>query len=540
MPDPYDHSGLNFVCYRGRAVQLQKILGNLKGKTTPDQVSVVGPRYFGKSVLLKKLYDELAVPGSRFDVVILWDLKANTPTTNVEFLSALAQRLDEGLAKLGLNQYSEYLKPDSGDVGENIREVIQDFGQQGHKALLLLDGFDRMAREPQISRNLWDYLRALAQDEYLSYVIASRRGLREAIPDREGRNSEFWNIFTAIEVIKPLDASDLHEWLKPLIDKGFGFDDSARKELLNWTGGAPLLLSRVCAALDAEPRARIISKLDVDVLCNAISQDQWTHDHLMQMWEDCPEEAKGDLIDLALNPGAGRSFSLPRQKALADRGYLVTDGGGARPSCRFLLNFAATLSIRSRDLRQLVKNEGTTLQTMRTLLQLRLDSVPRKDACYDLRTDIEHAVDGLGRGPRTAMIAFRSIADEAVALAWSAEFPGNQVPVAVQQHLTKRWEEGGGGLEPEVFQKLDDKSTRRRILNVVAGNQARRKASPRIAQKVSRPMMVLIDHLADVGNFGQHIKDVPPEQEMPVDIGFCIAACWSATELLRRAVSDLA
>jgi len=186
-----------------------------------------------------------------------------------------------------------------------------------------------------------------------------------------------------------------------------------------------------------------------------------------------------------------------------------------------------------------MKDEITALQTVRSLLQLRISSIPKAEVSFDLRSDIEHAIEGLGRGPRTALIAFRSIAEEGAALAWAAEFPGDQLSASVQRYLTLSWDNGGAGFNSDSFDKLGDKNVRRRILNAVAGNQPRRGPSQRISTKVSRPLMVLIDHLTEVGNFGQHIKDIAADQEAPVDIGFCIAACWSATELLQRIGSDL-
>jgi hypothetical protein len=537
MADPYDTSGLNSSSFRGRAGQLKKILGCLS-KETPDQVSIIGPRYCGKSALLKQIANELVRPGSPFNAVLLWDLTSFTPSTNSEFFVAFAQKLDVCLSALG-SQYHDYLQPGPNDISENIRDVIQDFGSRGQRILLILDGFDHLAREPQISKNLWDYLRALAQDGFLSYVIASRRGLLEAIPDRESRSSPFFNSFGVVEVIRPVGMVDLPEWLEPLIDKGFVIDESARKELLNWTGGSALLLARVCATLWSEPGPRAISKAEADSVCEGIGQDQWTLDHLAQLWDDCPQQVQGDVMDLVMNHATPGSFNTPRQRALLERGYLAGEGSGLRSSCRFILNFAASQSVRSRDLRELMRDEFTGLQTTRTILQLRLNSIPKTDGGFALNGYIELAVEGLKLGTSTALIAFRSIADEAVALAWAAEFPGDQVPASVQQYLTLSWDNGGGGFTPDIFHKLGDKNVRRRILNAVAGNQSKKGPAKKVSKKVSRPLMVLIDHLTEVGNFGQHVKDISPDQEAPVDTGFCIAACWSAIELLRRIGSDL-
>ena len=43
-----------------------------------------------------------------------------------------------------------------------------------------------------------------------------------------------------------LDDSDWGPFLQPLLDAGCTLDESARKEIANWTGGVPLL---ICALL---------------------------------------------------------------------------------------------------------------------------------------------------------------------------------------------------------------------------------------------------------------------------------------------------
>lgn len=89
-------------------------------------------------------------------------------------------------------------------------------------------------------------------------------------------------------------------------------------------------------------------------------------------------------------------------------------------------------------------------------------------------------------------------------------------------------------MRPEVLQRLYDKNVRRNILRVAVGDQGRRK----VTQKVSRPMMLLIDYLYNLGNYGQHMTDIPAAQEAPVDVSFCAGACWSAIELLKRMSED--
>ena len=51
--------------------------------------------------------------------------------------------------------------------------------------------------------------------------------------------------------------------------------------------------------------------------------------------------------------------------------------------------------------------------------------------------------------------------------------------------------------------------------------------------------MLLIDHLHSVGDYGQHMNGIPSEQEEPVNLKFCAAACLAAITLLQRMTEDL-
>jgi hypothetical protein len=63
---------------------------------------------------------------------------------------------------------------------------------------------------------------------------------------------------------------------------------------------------------------------------------------------------------------------------------------------------------------------------------------------------------------------------------------------------------------------------------------------PKLTKKVTRPMVILIDHLHNLGNYGQHIRAIPPQQEGPADFLFCVSACFAAITLLKRMTEDLA
>lgn len=534
MPEPYELPGLHVPKLLGRSANLTGLVRDLSEKATPDHISLVAPRYFGKSVLINALAERFAAPESHYKVVINWDLRHNTPEDDLGFQVALAKALDKRLLEVGNDSYHDYLQDTEGDPAGTISDVVDSLAPDGTRILILLDDFDRLASQPQISKNLWDYLRSLAQKEHVRFVLSSRRRLRECIPNRDGRTSDFWNIFTNVVTLKPFSSTDLEEFLVPIVDTGIQVELGGKQEILYWTGGIPVLVARLCGEMLAcSPAATNIDRPFVKSRAELIADDEWMLDTLTLLWDDCGKEVQGDLIDIAGDPLVAGRLPASRQPLLSDRGYIVRDGGAYKARCRFMQLFAAGHEVRSRDLRDLFKDPETELRSLKTLLQLRLSSVAGGNP--DTRSYIEHAIDGLARGQKTALTSIRSISEEALSIAWESECPGNVMPAAMQQQLTKAWDAGGAQMGPEVFQKLNDKNTRRKILRFAAGDQGRMK----VTRKVSRPMMLLIDYLYNLGNYGQHMSDIPDTLEKPVDVSFCAGACWSAIELLKRMSEDL-
>jgi len=106
----------------------------------------------------------------------------------------------------------------------------------------------------------------------------------------------------------------------------------------------------------------------------------------------------------------------------------------------------------------------------------------------------------------------------------------------VQAELTK--DRGlNTSIDPKLFDRTNELGVKRRILRQAVGGDAQRQ--PKLTKKVTRPIMILIDHLHNLGNFGQHMKDIPPERERPVDFIFCVSACFAAISLLKRMTEDL-
>ena len=73
----------------GRKNLLKKVLDNFE-KQKPDNLSVIGPKYTGKSVFAKALGSEL-VKTQR--LVVFWDLKSDLPVDFDDFCLKLGRKL---------------------------------------------------------------------------------------------------------------------------------------------------------------------------------------------------------------------------------------------------------------------------------------------------------------------------------------------------------------------------------------------------------------------------------------------------------------
>lgn len=532
MSNPYPLSGLTIPDLLDRTQLLKQICADLGSKATPDHVSVVGPNYFGKTVLLNKVAAHFQQVDSPYRIVCFWDLRHGTPTSNLEFQAEFARQLDAKLSKIEINDCHDYFVQDDENLPGNIESGIRELETRGVRILFLLDDFDRLASEPHITKNLWDYLRSLAQRSNLRFVTSSRRRLRDLIPSHEARTSDFWNIFSSTRVLKPIDADGMNDFLAPMADASWTFDDEARVALSEWTGGIPVLTALLCNEIwESQPQGQVTKEV-VDRMCETLLTER-AQDYLKDLWEACPLETQSDLIDLAKDPDLARVMKPQRQQALIERGYAVLYGADLKPTCLFMQRFASQGDVRSSDIRELFKDSESDLRSWRALLAFKLGQI--EGGNDEIRSYIELALQGLSLGEKAALLTIRSIAQEAINLAWEAEFPGGNISASVQGQLTLDKQKGGCGLDHKLLGKTNDLNTRRSILRAAAGNLGGEK----ISTKVTRPLMLLIDSLYNLGNFGQHMNEIPPAKEKPVDIGFCITACWTAIELQKRISMDL-
>ena len=305
--NPYRVLGPSIPPMLGRGSLVRQIERHLL-KPTPDHVSVVGPRHYGKSVLLRHLAsayhlgptgyrvlppDKSAEPAGTYRsrpgdylATVYIDLRHDTPRSDGAFRRRFAEEIRATFQPdpwessdlpghrepFDISELSEYLDIENEASHESLDLVFTELEDRGARMLVVLDGLDYALTGTGFTRNLWDQLRSLAQKTSLRFVTGSRRPLRKLCKTEESRTSDFWEIFYDTPVrVAALDDSDWDAFLQPLLDTGCALDDSARKEVANWTGGVPLL---VCALLQklweqyrGTPR---LSKPEIDRAAGAV------------------------------------------------------------------------------------------------------------------------------------------------------------------------------------------------------------------------------------------------------------------------------
>ena len=179
VPDPrFQILGPNVPPMIGRVAILERVWGALT-KAVPSHLSIVGPRYAGKSVFLSGLLKRAHAAGSPYAGTILWDGGHLTPSSNADFMTVLSRKVAEELRAVDQQRFDAYAEQlGSGDYGD-LREVTEALQDEQVRVLLLLDGLDRPLAADTLTRNFWDQLRELASQPSLRLVTPSRGNVCE-------------------------------------------------------------------------------------------------------------------------------------------------------------------------------------------------------------------------------------------------------------------------------------------------------------------------------------------------------------------------
>ena len=395
--NPYQVLGATPPPMLERAALVERVNRHLL-KPSPEHVSVVGPAHYGKSVLLQHLADAHRSGSRHYLTTVHVDLRHAEITSDEDFKRRLAEALKAALDQKR-PEHAEHLDPRDENIHEMLGLIFDDLAPE--RVLVVLDGFDHVLAGADLTRNLWDQLRALAQKPSLRLLAGSRRPLREVCLTEESRTSDFWEIFAQSPIrVTALDEDDLHAFMQPLLDAGCALDGSARKEIANWTGGVPLLVCALLARL-WDGRSARLSKPDVAKAAEAVLDEQG--DLLAALWDDCNVQLRADLAALASADIARADLSAG--PAEGDRGAGLRARAGKRPAKLLPAHDALRQGAGAGPSRTLNASSAAPSISRRTSVRcsrLRLAQVGSSRTDRQLHDYVSRAVGDVGANPELA------------------------------------------------------------------------------------------------------------------------------------------
>ena len=363
--NPYQVRGLGIPQMLGRERIFKELCSHLT-KPTPSHVYVVGPPRFGKSVLLKHLASYFRDKSDHYVTTLYWNLGLHPPKTDDEFLRRFAAEIKNPLQSVK-PELAEYLELEDG-----IHDVFKDMKSEGLRFLAVLDGFDYVVEESGITKYLWDEMTRFGEEGSLWLVTGSQRRLSELYRSEDSRMRNFSGIFfdTPLQV----DCFKSYDWsgfLGPLKSRGITYDDSARKEIANWTGGVPELAAALAQRIFDKFSDVTISKSDVDEIAEKLARER--RGLLEDLWNDCPRDLRSDLITLTHREEV-RLFAVPDDLKL--RGFAHEyRKNRLRSSCRLMDQYAQQQEGKESNLQRLFGDADAFKSNIPRLLEHRLDQI---------------------------------------------------------------------------------------------------------------------------------------------------------------------
>lgn len=519
MTEVYQVLGGNVPKLLGRERLLAELESHLL-KPVPHHVSVIGLARYGKSVLLNHLVEQYRLGNDYFTTALYIDFRHNTPTTDEDFRRCFAKNVKSviGQFRPAIAEYIEINETDS--IHESLDIAFGELDDVGECLLAVIDGFDHVLAASNITRMLWDNMRTLALHSSLTLVTGSRQPLRELCASEDSKSSDFWEIFydTPLEVNK-LEESDWEGFLKPMQEKNITIEPAAKREIITWSGGVPLLATALMRELYRDKAEEsTLSKADVERIAEkmVVSQSQL----ISALWGDCSDEMKGDLV-LAAERGIPHA-QLPhaRRVELEKRGFLQTNGGLLKTGCKIMERYARLRTPGVADLRRLFGSVNTFEENIQGMLELRFTQIPQVDPV--LSNHVRKAIRDLLPLPDGSVSVMRSIAERALYLIWEKELSGNRFVPASWISEWKRSGDWRDGLLAPNGQLPRSSGEQCNILRLATGTQY----SYPVTRYITKSTYLLLNHIKPVGDFGQH-----PESQGFLSMGTAASFCMSAIAL---------
>ena len=367
----------------GRQALLDGIWGKLT-KASPDNLSIVGPRHIGKTVLLNALVDRAKKDDSPYSLVIYWQLGYAPPQSDDEFIEQLCDLLYSAMGS-DTSTYaearSEIEKARASDEGVSLmllREIMEDIQNYLEQSVLIIwDGFDKPLSQGRLTGTLFGNLRDLIHNKRHRLVTATRQSQTELARSIDVEDSPFWEMFgTNFVRIGPFDNCDLDAAVDAA---SISISQGGRTELSNWTGGNPVLLFSVLNSLVSSQQNEYDHKKVNEVASNMASA---LSDFLDRLWDDFGSATKNAFHLIVENGGGVDNDRIGKEEArnLLARGFAVRDDGKIRSSCRMLEQHVRGSKPDRSTLERMFGTWHAYRTEIRSILELRIKQIRQVNA----------------------------------------------------------------------------------------------------------------------------------------------------------------
>lgn len=493
-------------------------LCNKLTKRTPSHLSVVGPRFAGKSVLLNTLADRMR-ENDYYCAVIPWDLRHKTHKSNEDFMKDLCQLLGKHIRPVDEVLGDALLSVKSGVFSE-ICEVLDLMDDHDQKLLMLWDGLDRTLSNEDLTRDLWDNLLELCRKPNFRLVTSTRKELHQLIQDENTKTSDFWGIFEVVK-ITPFDDNDIDSILEKR--PKWEFSAGAKTELINWSGGFPPLFLSILNEIFRTTSGPVDNKIVNAAAGKAIEE---RHQILDDLWDDCSDGAKDIYIKLTEDDLLFSETKKEERDCLIEKGFARKSGNKLTDSCRMLKKYINDVKkVDNNRIAELFGSWDDYQSNIRGVLESRFAQI----SCFHERLHrlVKQSIQDVPRNLEDCLRSLSIIRDLALELIWEREFgPTGLVPDDVKEYWTHHDRSSNKLIDKMMRIKSwkipDTPLDQIRLLGLLTGSYNN---FSKVAKFTSKDTYVLIDLIHGFRNRAEHKGD------QNVGLGAAVTALMACIEL---------
>jgi len=318
--NPFFHRGPihDPTYFHGREAEVKQVLEMLSQR---QSVSITGPRKIGKTSLLLYLSQQEVMRQHRLDPARQLFVYVNCEGLGELKLQDLHALIVKEVADRAVQLGRRLAIPEHPISYLDFKGILRGLADSDEKlnVVLLLDEFESLSRNQELSSKLYPGLRALAQESIVTCLTVSQRPLGDCSEEY----SPFFNIFVPLKM-GLFDESESRGLMERYLSRAqAAFSPEALNGILELGGGHPFFLQVVAySALELQRMKGVpLENQDLRILTQTVRSQ--VESHFDYYWRHLTPEERYVLVALPLtqNEDAHRE----QLKALADHCLIIKE-----------------------------------------------------------------------------------------------------------------------------------------------------------------------------------------------------------------------